>query len=91
MALTRCVVILFRPLAKDFAALDDELSEAIRLLFAEVILRARRKVFVKGWKSASLQNQDQKRIGRLVEVCRLLEYSSILEEGFRKIRCSKLT
>ena len=35
-SMTRCVIILFRPLAKDFAALDDRLREAIRLLFAEM-------------------------------------------------------
>ena len=35
-SMTRCVVILFRPKAADFAALDDRLGEAIRLLFAEM-------------------------------------------------------
>ena len=35
-SMMRCVIILFRPMAKDFAALDDRLSEAIRLLFAEM-------------------------------------------------------
>ena len=37
-SMTRCVVILFRPKAADFAALDDRLGEAIRLLFAELRL-----------------------------------------------------
>ena len=35
-SMTRCVVILFRPKAADFAALDDRLGEAIRLLFSEM-------------------------------------------------------
>ena len=85
-SMTRCVVILFSPLAKDFAALDDRLSEAIRLLFAEMKIPKRQteEYLSKAGKCVITKSGSRKEIGRLVEVCRLLEYSSILEEGFRK-------
>ena len=85
-SMTRCVVILFRPLAKDFAALDDRLSEAIRLLFAEMkIPESQTEEYLsKAGKCVITKSGSRKEIGRLVELCRILEYSSILEEGFRE-------
>lgn len=85
-SMTRCVVILFRPLSKDFAALDDRLSKAIRLLFAEMkIPESQTEEYLsKAGKCVITKSGSRKEIGRLVEVCRILEYSSILEEGFKE-------
>ena len=85
-SMTRCVVILFRPLAKDFAALDDRLSEAIRLLFAEMKIPEDRieKYLAKAGKCILTKSGSRKEIGRLVQVCKGLEYGPITEELFRK-------
>lgn len=85
-SMTRCVVILFRPLAKDFAALDDRLSEAIRLLFAEMKIpeSQTKEYLLKAGKCVITKSGSRKEIGRLVEVCRMLEYGPIMEEHFSK-------
>lgn len=82
----RCVIILFRPMAKDFAALDDRLSEAIRLLFAEMKIPEDRieKYLAKAGKCILTKSGSRKEIGRLVQVCKDLEYGPITEELFRK-------
>ena len=85
-SMTRCVVILFRPLAKDFAALDDRLSEAIRLLFAEMKIpeSQTKEYLLKAGKCVITKSGSRKEIGRLVEVCRMLEYGPIMEEYFSR-------
>ena len=85
-SMMRCVIILFRPMAKDFAALDDRLSEAIRLLFAEMKIPEDRieKYLAKAGKCILTKSGSRKEIGRLVEVCRMLEYGPIMEEYFNK-------
>ena len=35
-SLTRCVVVLYRPMAKDFADLEEKLKEGIFLLFEKI-------------------------------------------------------
>ena len=64
----RCVIILFRPMAKDFAALNDRLSEAIRLLFAEMKIPEERieKYLAKAGKCILTKSGSRKEIGRLV-------------------------
>ena len=85
-SMTRCVIILFRPMAKDFTALDDRLSEAIRLLFAEMKIPEDRveKYLAKAGKCILTKSGSRQEIGRLVQVCRDLEYGPITEEKFRK-------
>ena len=85
-SMTRCVVILFRPMAKDFAAIDDRLREAIRLLFAEMKIPEDRteEYLAKAGNCVITKSGSRKEIGRLVEVCKGLEYSTITEEDFSK-------
>ena len=66
-SMMRCVIILFRPMAKDFAALDDRLSEAIRLLFAEMKIPEDRveKYLAKAGKCILTKSGSRKEIGRL--------------------------
>ena len=83
---TRCVVILFRPMAKDFVAIDDRLSEAIRLLFAEMkIPESRTEEYLsKAAKCIVTKSGSRKEIGRMIDICKVLKYSSIMEEEFIK-------
>ena len=69
-SMMRCVIILFRPMAKDFAALDDRLSEAIRLLFAEMKIPEERveKYLAKAGKCILTKSGSRKEIGRLIQV-----------------------
>ena len=85
-SMTRCVTILFRPMAKDFAALDDRLSEAVWLLFAEMKIPKDRveKYLAKAGKCILTKSGSRQEIGRLVQVCKDLEYGPVTEEQFRK-------
>ena len=85
-SMMRCVIILFRPMAKDFAALDDRLREAIRLLFSEMkIPEARTEEYLaKAGKCVITRSGSRREIGRLVEVCKWLEYGPFMEEDFSK-------
>ena len=85
-SMTKCVIILFRPIAKDFAALDDRLSEAVRLLFAETKIPEDRveKYLVKAGKCILTKAGSRQEIGRLVQVRKDLEYGPVTEEQFRK-------
>ena len=84
-SMTRCVVILFRPKAADFAALDDRLGEAIRLLFAEMkIPESKTEEYLeKAGKCVITKSGSRKEIGRLVQVIKDLEYCLNVEEYFR--------
>ena len=85
-SMTRCVIILFRPLAKDFAALDDRLREAIRLLFAEMEIPEDRieEYLSKAGKCVLTKSGSRKDIGRLVQVRNTLEFGLLDEKLFRK-------
>ena len=78
--------MLFCPMAKDFAALDDRLSEAMRLLFAEMKIPGDRveKYLAKAGKCILTKSESRQEIGRLIQVCKDLEYGPITEEWFRK-------
>ena len=84
-SMTRCVVILFRPKAADFAALDDRLGEAIRLLFAEMKIPESKaeEYLAKAGKCVITKSGSRKEIGRLVQVIKDLEYCLNVEEYFR--------
>ena len=85
-SMTRCVVILFRPKAADFAALDDRLGEAIRLLFAEMKIPESKaeEYLAKAGKCVVTKSGSRKEIGRMIDICKVLKYSSIMEEEFFK-------
>ena len=82
-SMTRCVVILFRPKAADFAALDDRLGEAIRLLFAEMKIPESKteEYLAKAGKCVITKSGSRKEIGRLVQVIKDLEYC-LLQDGY---------
>ena len=79
-SLTRCVVVLYRPMAKDFADLEEKLKEGMRLLFEKIGMSEHQieTYLENAGHCVVTKSGSKKEIGRLVQVCRELEFSNIL-------------
>jgi hypothetical protein len=79
----RCVLILYRPMAKDFAVFEDRLKDGIRLLFEKLgIPESQTEKYLEQAGSCVLtRSGTRKEIGRLVQMCKDLKYSTVLDEA----------
>ena len=76
-SLTRCVIIFLRPMAKDFAALNERMRDAILELFTamEIPENQIRAYLLKAGECVFTKSGSRKELGRVLQVCKDMEFS----------------
>ena len=76
-SLTRCVIIFLRPMAKDFAALNERMRDAVLELFTamEIPENQIRMYLLKAGECVFTKSGSRKELGRVLQVCKDMEFS----------------